>query len=190
EAREAARAARAREAGARDAAQRERAAQDRAAQERAARDLREADRAAERARASLEDARERAREAATTTRPTRSAPVAGTVQRDFGEGGANGQTWSASPGARVVSPCGGRVVFAGPFRSYGRMLIVDCGGGYHFVLAGLDRLDAEPGQRVLAGEAVGTLGNPGGSGGGRASLYLELRRAGQPVDPGNWTSRG
>ena len=84
----------------------------------------------------------------------------------------------------------GRVVFSAPFRSYGRLLIVDCGGGYHFVLAGLDRLDAEPGQRVLAGEAVGTLGNAGVSGGGRATLYLELRRSGQPVDPAGWTSRG
>jgi septal ring factor EnvC (AmiA/AmiB activator) len=70
------------------------------------------------------------------------------------------------------------------------MLIVDCGGGYHFVLAGLDRLDAEPGQRVLAGEAVGTVGNAEGSGGGRASLYLELRRSGRAVDPAGWTTRG
>ena len=66
------------------------------------------------------------------------------------------------------------------------MLIVDCGGGYHFVLAGLDRLDGEPGQRVGAGEAVGTVGGDGG----RGSLYLELRRAGQAVDPRGWAARG
>jgi septal ring factor EnvC (AmiA/AmiB activator) len=191
---------RAREAEAREAARQalgrnreaqEQAARDRAAREEAARDAREAAREAETARRSAEDARERTREAAASQpRPARGAPVAGTVRRDFGDGGATGQTWSAAPGARVVSPCGGRIVFAGPFRSFGRMLIVDCGGGYHFVLAGLDRLDAETGQRVAPGEAVGTLSNADGSGGGRATLYLELRRGGRTVDPGSWTARG
>ncbi|WP_043832210.1 murein hydrolase activator EnvC family protein [Muricoccus aerilatus] len=187
---------RAREAEAREAARDALArdtsretSRDRAAQEKAAREMQDADRDAERARESLAAARERARDTG-RPRPGRAAPVAGSVQRDFGERGATGQTWLASPGARVVSPCSGQVVFSGPFRSYGRMLIVDCGGGYHFVLAGLDRLDAEPGQRVLAGEAVGTLGNAVSAGGGRASLYLELRRRGQPVDPASWMRRG
>ncbi|MBI0534467.1 hypothetical protein D9599_02645 [Roseomonas sp. KE2513] len=183
---------RAREAEAREAARDALArdtARDRTAQEKAAREMQDADRDAERARESLAAARERARDTG-RPRPGRAAPVAGSVQRDFGERGATGQTWLASPGARVVSPCSGQVVFSGPFRSYGRMLIVDCGGGYHFVLAGLDRLDAEPGQRVLAGEAVGTLGNAVSAGGGRASLYVELRRRGQPVDPASWMRRG
>jgi septal ring factor EnvC (AmiA/AmiB activator) len=92
-------------------------------------------------------------------------------------------TFAASAGARVVAPCGGRVVYSAPFRSYGLLLIVDCGGGYHFVLAGLDRLDAAAGQRLLAGEPVGVLASTGGSG---ASLYVELRRNGQPVDPRPW----
>ena len=83
----------------------------------------------------------------------------------------------------MVSPCGGRAVYAAPFRSYGLLLIVDCGGGYHFVLAGLDRLDAVAGQRLLAGEPVGVLAGTGGAG---ASLYVELRRNGQPVDPRPW----
>jgi len=191
---------RAREAEAREAARRalgreqearELAARDRAAREEAAREARDAEREAETARQRAEEARERTREAAASQpRPARGAPVAGVVQRDFGERGATGQTWSATPGARVVSPCGGRIVFAGPFRSFGQMIIVDCGGGYHFVIAGLDRLDGDTGQRVAPGEAVGTLGNAGGSGGGRASLYLELRRRGRAVDPGSWTSRG
>jgi septal ring factor EnvC (AmiA/AmiB activator) len=183
--------AQAREARERAEAEREQAARDRAAREQAAREqaARDADRDV--AREAAEAARERTREAAASQpRPSRGAPVAGVVQRDFGERGATGQTWAAPSGARVVSPCSGRVVFAGPFRSYGRMLIVDCGGGYHFVLAGLDRLDADTGQRVLAGEAVGTLGNGEGFGGGRASLYLELRRGGRAVDPGSWTARG
>ena len=68
------------------------------------------------------------------------------------------------------------------FRSYGLLLIVDCGDGYHFVLAGLDRLDASAGQRVLAGEPVGTAGWAAEQAAG-VPLYLELRRNGQPVDP-------
>jgi septal ring factor EnvC (AmiA/AmiB activator) len=115
-------------------------------------------------------------------------PVAGQVTREFGSGGeggtARGLTLSGLPGARVVSPCGGRVVFGSSFRSYGLLLIVDCGDGYHFVLAGLDRLDASPGQRVLVGEPVGQLGTAEGR--SRGTLYLELRRHGQPVDPRIW----
>ncbi|MGY4803194.1 murein hydrolase activator EnvC family protein, partial [Teichococcus aerofrigidensis] len=118
----------------------------------------------------------------------RAQPVAGRITRDFGEGGAGGPsrglTYAAPAGARVVSPCGGSIAFAGPFRSYGQLLIVDCGGGYHFVLAGMDRLDARLGARVVAGEAVGQLGAAEDS--GRANLYVELRRKGQPVDPKSW----
>ncbi|MDJ0386538.1 peptidoglycan DD-metalloendopeptidase family protein [Roseomonas sp. E05] len=118
----------------------------------------------------------------------RAVPVAGRIARDFGDSGAGGParglTYAAPPGARVVSPCGGSIAFAGPFRSYGQLLIVDCGRGYHFVLAGLERLDAELGARVLAGEAVGQLGDGGEN--GRAALYVELRRDGKPVDPKGW----
>ncbi|MBV1797024.1 peptidoglycan DD-metalloendopeptidase family protein [Siccirubricoccus sp. G192] len=119
----------------------------------------------------------------------RAVPVAGRVVREYGavgEGGpARGLTFQAPAGARVVSPCGGRVVFGAPFRSYGLLLIVDCGDGYHFVLGGLDRLDASPGQRVLAGEPVGQLGD-GAEPSGKASLYVELRRRGKPIDPRGW----
>ena len=118
----------------------------------------------------------------------KALPVAGQAVREFGaagEGGpAKGTTFQAPAGARVVSPCGGRVSFAGAFRSYGNLLIVDCGDAYHFVLAGLERLDAAAGQRVLAGEPVGVLA--AGSGRTRATLYLELRHHGQPVDPRTW----
>ena len=115
-------------------------------------------------------------------------PVAGRVVTGWGEqtaaGPHRGLTYAAAAGARVVSPCGGRVVFSAPFRSLGLLLIVDCGGGYHFVLAGLERLDASAGQRVAAGEPVGVLGGSGTPGGG--SLYVELRRASRPVDPRSW----
>jgi septal ring factor EnvC (AmiA/AmiB activator) len=117
-----------------------------------------------------------------------AAPVAGRLVRGFGEatdsGPSTGLAYHAAPGARVVSPCGGRVVFAGPFRSFGRLMIVDCGGGYHFVLAGFERIDLAVGQRVASGAPVGVM--PGWdprAAGGRPSLYVELRRAGQAVNP-------
>jgi murein hydrolase activator len=118
-------------------------------------------------------------------------PVAGTIVRSWGqptEGGpATGVSYHAPPSARVVAPCGGRVVFAAPFRSYGLLLIVDCGAGYHVVLAGLDRLDARVGQQVAAGEPIGVMPawQPGASG-RRPALYVELRHDGQPVNPAPW----
>jgi septal ring factor EnvC (AmiA/AmiB activator) len=118
-----------------------------------------------------------------------TAPVAGSIVRGFGAatdaGPASGVSYQAPPNARVVAPCGGRVVFAGPFRSFGLLMILDCGGGYHFVLSGLDRLDAQVGQPVRPGEPVGVMPgwdpqNPGAS---RPMLYMELRRDGVPVNP-------
>jgi murein hydrolase activator len=120
------------------------------------------------------------------------APVAGTVIRDFGEstvaGPAVGVSYNAAPAARVTSPCGGRVVFAGPFRSFGLLLILDCGGGFHFVLAGFERLDAHVGQSVAAGEPVGVMGgwDPRDGGGPRPVLYVELRHNGRPVNPASY----
>jgi septal ring factor EnvC (AmiA/AmiB activator) len=120
-----------------------------------------------------------------------TAPVAGSVIRSWGDatdgGPATGISYRAPPAARVVSPCGGRVVFAAPFRSYGQLLIVDCGGGYHAVLAGFDRLDAKVGQQVAAGEPVGVAPSwEPGTPGNRPALYMELRREGQPINPAPW----
>lgn len=109
-------------------------------------------------------------------------PVAGRLVRGFGspgEGGpARGLTFSAAPGARVVTPCAGSVAFAAPFRSYGQLVIVECGAGQHLVLGGMARLDVRAGQRLRAGEPVGVLA-PSGS----PTLYVELRRRGEAVDP-------
>lgn len=115
-------------------------------------------------------------------------PVAGTVVRRWGDqteaGPARGISLRAPPKGRVVAPCTGRVAFAGPFRSYGNLVIIDCGQGYHFVLAGLDRLDTEAGAGIREGEPLGLMPDwdPAGTT-ARPALYLELRRAGQPVDP-------
>ena len=118
-------------------------------------------------------------------------PVAGTVLRAWGApsgaGPATGITYQPPPAARVVAMCGGRVEFAAPFRSYGLLLIVNCGAGYHAVMAGFETLDAKTGQLVRAGEPVGAMAawTPGQSG-ARPTLYVELRRGDQPIDPTPW----
>jgi len=116
-------------------------------------------------------------------------PVAGRLLRGFnapGEAGpARGLTFAASPGARVTAPCGGVVVFAAPFRSYGRMVILDCGAGQHLVLAGMERLDVGGGQSIQAGEPVGVLPSSG-----QPTLYVELRRRGEAVDPSGFIRGG
>lgn len=117
-----------------------------------------------------------------------TAPVAGTIVHGFGQetdaGTASGIAYQAVPSARVVAPCNGRVVFAGPFRSFGLLLIEACGGGYHCVLAGFARLDVAVGTRLQAGEPVGVMPgfDPRGTD-GRPLLTLELRREGAPVNP-------
>ena len=117
-----------------------------------------------------------------------TAPVTGQVVRHFGDptdaGAATGITYQAAPAARVVAPCAGRVVYAGPFRSYGKLLILDCGRGYHVVLSGFDRLDAQVGQSVGAGGPVGVM--PGWdprATAARPALSVELRHAGEPINP-------
>jgi len=120
-----------------------------------------------------------------------TAPVAGTLVRDWGDktdaGPATGLSYQAPPGARVVAPCGGRAVFAAPFRSFGLLIILDCGGGYHMVLSGLARLDIEAGSRVRPGEPVGVMPTwDPHTPGNRPSLYVQLRHAGRPIDPSAW----
>ncbi|MFQ5954537.1 MAG: murein hydrolase activator EnvC family protein [Kiloniellales bacterium] len=85
--------------------------------------------------------------------------------------------------AQVVAPFDGVVVFAGPFRGYGRILLIEHGGGYHTLLAGLGRILSVPGQWVLAGEPVAVMDDTGS---GRSRLYVEFRRNGQPINPLPW----
>jgi septal ring factor EnvC (AmiA/AmiB activator) len=85
------------------------------------------------------------------------------------------------PSAQVVAPFDGHVVFQGPFRGYGSILIIEHADGYHTLLSGLGRIDAAVGQWLLAGEPVGVMGSDG-----TPELYVELRRASQPIDPLPW----
>lgn len=160
----------------------------------------EAERAAAEARARAEAARaekERRRHAKPPAPEEASVPashnpllvpVTGTLVRGWGQpteaGPAAGLTYRAAPKARVVAPCDGRVAFAAPFRSYGKLLILDCGAGTDAVLSGFDRLDVHPGQSLRRGQPVGVM--PGwdpASQGDRPTLYVELRRRGEPVNP-------
>jgi septal ring factor EnvC (AmiA/AmiB activator) len=92
--------------------------------------------------------------------------------------------------AQVTSPCDGWIVFAGEFRSYGRVLIINPGGGYHVLMAGLSQIDVSTGQFVVAGEPVANMsGASNAAQTGQASspvLYIEFRKDGEPVDPDPW----
>ncbi len=115
-------------------------------------------------------------------------PVVGRLIGRYGEKTDGGLTRKGiliktRPKAQVIAPYGGQVVFAGKFRSYGQLLIIEHGEGYHSLLAGLDRIDSVIGQSVLAGEPVGVMER---SEERAPVLYLELRRNGQPINPLPW----
>jgi septal ring factor EnvC (AmiA/AmiB activator) len=114
----------------------------------------------------------------------------------FGDTGADGTTLKGislktREEARITAPADGWVVYAGPFRSYGQLLIINAGGGYHLLIAGMSRIDVSLGQFVLAGEPIAVMGSPAApsfSGDENSSpvLYVEFRKDGKPVDPGPW----
>jgi septal ring factor EnvC (AmiA/AmiB activator) len=128
-------------------------------------------------------------------------PVNGVKLKDFGApdgvgGVEKGISIATRAGAQVTSPADGWVVYAGPFRSYGQLLILNAGGGYHILLAGMDRISVDLGQFVLTGEPVAVMGNGSriaailATGSSQPVLYIEFRRDGQPVDPGPWWAAG
>ena len=74
------------------------------------------------------------------------------------------------------------MAFAGPFRGYGLLLIIEHSEGYHTLLAGMAQIDCAVGQKISAGEPVGVMGQDDS----KPNLYVELRRNGQPVNPLPW----
>ncbi len=122
-------------------------------------------------------------------------PVQGKQVIGFGDKAhtnrSSGIVLETRAGAQVVSPTDGWIVFAGVFRSYGQILIINGGDGYHMLLAGLSQIDVQLGQFVLAGEPVGLMsGSPGGAKARQPSnaavLYVELRKDGRSIDPDPW----
>ena len=120
-------------------------------------------------------------------RGSMTQPARGRVIERFGQdtgtgSSAKGATFRTRYRAQVVAPFDGRVVFAGPFKGYGQILIIQHGDAYHTLLAGMQRVDATLGQRLLAGEPIGIMGTQEDG----ARLYVEVRRKGQPVNPLPW----
>lgn len=114
-------------------------------------------------------------------------PARGSVTVKFGQttelgSPSRGITIATRANAQVVAPYEGQVVFSGPFRGYGLLLIIEHGEGYHTLLAGMARIDATVGQHLLPGEPVGVMGQSES----KPLLYVELRRNGQPVNPLPW----
>lgn len=124
-------------------------------------------------------------------------PVNGARIREFGApdglgGTEKGVSIAARPGGQITAPCDGWVVYAGPFRNYGQLLILNAGGGYHVLLAGMEQISVDLGQFVVTGEPVAVMGGGAQSTAAQAGgtsqpvLYVEFRKDGIPVDPGPW----
>jgi septal ring factor EnvC (AmiA/AmiB activator) len=124
-------------------------------------------------------------------------PVSGPRIKEFGApdgvgGTEKGLSIAARPGGQITAPCDGWVVYAGTFRNYGQLLILNAGGGYHVLLAGMERISVDLGQFVVTGEPVAAMGGGAQSaaaiagGSGQPVLYVEFRKDGVPVDPGPW----
>jgi septal ring factor EnvC (AmiA/AmiB activator) len=128
-------------------------------------------------------------------------PVNGVKIRDYGTpdgtgGSERGLSIATRAGAQITAPADGWVVYAGPFRSYGQLLILNAGGGYHILLAGMARISVDLGQFVLAGEPVAVMGNSSriaaflAADSSQPVLYVEFRKDGTPIDPGPWWAAG
>ena len=113
---------------------------------------------------------------------------------DDGLGGrSQGIVLATRPGAQISSPADGWIVYSGPFRSYGQLLIINAGDGYHVLLAGMERLDVQLGQFVLAGEPVAAMASQRLASVGAVDvgavqpvLYVEFRKDGASIDPAPW----
>ena len=113
-------------------------------------------------------------------------PARGKVITAYGEQvvkgvSAKGITIRTRNSAQVIAPFDGSVIFSGPFRGYGNLIIIEHGDGYLSLLAGLESMDVDVGQMLLAGEPVGQMPEDGD-----AKLYMEIRKDNQPIDPLAW----
>ena len=123
-------------------------------------------------------------------------PARGRRVINFGERMQNGNqskgiVIETRAGAQVTAPADGWIVFAGEFRSYGQLLIINTGDGYHLLLAGLSQIDVQTGQFVLAGEPVGTMAAasktvPATTAANAPVLFVEFRKEGRSIDPDPW----
>jgi murein hydrolase activator len=126
-------------------------------------------------------------------------PVQGQILKRFGQDDGlgnelQGLAVATRAQAQVISPADGKVEFAGPFRSYGQLLILDAGEGYLVLMAGMKEISADIGQSIRAGEPVGIMGKGPSSvtllgdqvQEARPVLYVEFRKNGEAVDSAPW----
>lgn len=125
-------------------------------------------------------------------------PIEGAVEKRFGEEDNSGQAlqgilMSASENDRVLAPVDGWVTYAGPFRTYENIIILNAGEGYHMVIAGLDQLKVNQGQFVISGEPIAVMGRESFTNNsaltlasGKPTLYIELRKDQTPIDSAPW----
>lgn len=128
-------------------------------------------------------------------------PVAGQIAKKFGDKDdfgslERGISIATGSGAVVAAPCDCWVSFAGPYRTYGQLLIVNAGNGYYIVLAGMERINVEVGQFVQVGEPVAVMGDGSARtaaaiaiGAKQPILYVEFRKDGTAIDPGPWWAK-
>jgi septal ring factor EnvC (AmiA/AmiB activator) len=127
-------------------------------------------------------------------------PVQGRRVLAFGDrtqygGQSKGLVLETRHSAQVTSPCDGWIVFAGEFRTFGQLLIINAGDGYHILLAGLSQIDVQLGQFVLTGEPVGLMATApkaakANTQGNAPVLYIEFRKENKPIDPESWWAAG
>jgi septal ring factor EnvC (AmiA/AmiB activator) len=127
--------------------------------------------------------------------PAQGRQVLGYGEKTQYGGQSKGLVLETRQGAQITSPCDGWIVYAGEFRSYGKLLIINAGGGYHVLLAGLSQIDVQPGQFVLGAEPVGTMSGWSQQAQPAAAnsapvLYIEFRKDGTPIDPDPWWVQG
>lgn len=114
--------------------------------------------------------------------PPYRLPVTGKLMAGLGEISdagvrSRGLTITTEPGAQVIAPAAGRIVFARPFRGYGTVIIIDHGGGWTSLIAGLGAASASIGENVAQGAPIGRVGD-----GDAPRVTIELRRRDRPVD--------
>jgi murein hydrolase activator len=109
--------------------------------------------------------------------PASGRLVAGFVESPPGLPRSRGIVLAVRQGAQAVAPAPGRVAFAGPYRGYGSIVIIDHEGGWTSLITGLAQLDTRIGQSLVAGSPLGIAGA------GQPLMTLELRRNGEPVNP-------
>lgn len=113
-------------------------------------------------------------------------PCSGPIITEYGQTmskgvSSKGIVYKTRSEAQVIAPYDGTVIFSGPFKGYGNLIIVEHGDGYLSLLAGLGNIDCELGQMLLTGEPVGTMPETAG-----AKLYVEIRKDRQPINPAPW----